>query len=74
MQRVIYCPGPNRWVSIRAYVKAVKTAKAHPDAQFKEGITCWWPCTGREVMQQFRRGLRDRINQAVPYYQRGVTQ
>ena len=69
--RSIYCPGPDRWVSIKIYVRAVKMAKANPEQVFEAGISSWWPTKGREVMQQFRRGLHDRINQAVPYAQRG---
>jgi len=70
--RAIYLPAINRRVSIGAYVKAIKLAKANPDAKFKHGLTCWWPCTGREIKVQFRRGIHDRINQAIPYAQRGL--
>lgn len=72
-KRVIYVPGADRWVSIGNYVKAVKQAKANPDAEFKHGLTCWWPCTGREIVKQFRRGVHDRINQGIPYSLRGIT-
>ena len=41
MTRCIYIPGVERWVSLGAYMRAVKTAKANPDEQFKQGITCW---------------------------------
>ena len=46
-------------------------AKANPDMTFKTGFTTWWPTTGAEVMDQFREGMMDRINQAIPYIERG---
>ena len=72
MQRVIYVPGYSRWVTVGQYVQAVKMAKSHPDSEFKAGLTCWWPCTGREIMRQFRQGMYDRINEGVPYTKRGL--
>lgn len=67
VQRRIYCPGPERWVSLGRYVQAVRRAKTHLDSEFKQGITCWWPCTGRDILAQFHEGMMDRINQAIPY-------
>ena len=49
----------------------VRLAKAFPTAVFKTGLTTWWPTTGAEIMKQFREGMTDRINQAIPYSQRG---
>ena len=57
-------------VPLAAYLRAVKLAKANPDVQFREGLTCWWPCTGADIVRQFRQGMHDRINQAIPYSQR----
>lgn len=71
--RTIYVPGPDKRVSLRAYVKAIKLAKANPDAEFKQGLACWWPCTGLEIMQQFYEGVQDRINQGMSYLCRGRT-
>lgn len=71
-RRMIYCPGPERWVTIGQYVRAVKMAKANPDREFSQGLTCWWPVTGREVVRQFFQGLQDRINDARSYSQRGA--
>lgn len=73
MQRAIYCPGVGRWVPLAVYLRAVRLAKAHPDAVFSTGITSWWPTTGREILDQFRQGVNARINQRVPYHERGVT-
>jgi hypothetical protein len=46
-------------------------AKANPEMTFKTGFMTWWPTTGAEVMDQFREGMMDRINQAIPYIKRG---
>ena len=71
MTRTISLPAINRTVTLGQFVEAVKMAKANPDREFKQGFDCWWSCTGKEVMAQFRRGMNDRINQAVPYMERG---
>jgi len=69
--RTIYLPAIDRRVSLSAYVSAVRRAKADPSSVFSHGLTCWWPCTGEEILRQFHEGLQDRINQAVPYSRRG---
>ncbi len=68
--RTIYLPALDRNVSLKQYIAAVKLAKANPTARFKHGFTCWWSCTGKDVMRQFFEGVQDRINQAVPYVDR----
>ena len=70
--RTITLPAVNMTVSLGAYVKAIKTARDNPDMEFKHGLTTWWPTKGREVMEQFRHGMMDRINQGIPYSQRGI--
>ena len=72
--KTIYIPAIDQWISLKAYLVAVRMAKANPDVEFKTGLTTWWPTRGSEIMQQFRRGMTDRINQAIPYNQRGVSQ
>lgn len=72
MKRYISLPAINKSVPLRAYVAAIKTAKANPTMEFKTGLTCWWPCTGAEVMRQFYEGMTDRINQGVSYSERGA--
>lgn len=64
--RTINLPSIGKRVSIGAYVRAVRMAKQNPDAEFKHGLTCWWPCTGKDILQQFFDGVQDRINQAIP--------
>jgi hypothetical protein len=70
--RVIHLPAIEKVVPIGAYVQAIKTARAHPERTFSTGLTTWWPTTGAEIMDQFRQGMMQRINEAVPYLQRGV--
>ena len=72
MIRTVNLPAIGKSVTLAAYVAAIRSAKANPDMTFKHGLTAWWPCTGREIMQQFRAGMHDRINQRVPYRLRGV--
>ena len=65
MIRVITLANGRR-VTIGQYVKAIKLAKANPDATFKHGLTGWWPVTGREVLAQFRQMVQDLINRHRP--------
>ena len=69
--RTITLPAVHKRVTLGQYVKAVKLAKAHPDVEFKHGLTCWYPCTGKEIVKQFLAGVNDRITQAIPYLERG---
>lgn len=73
MIRVIHLPATGRQVTLGQYVRAIKTAKANPDCTFKHGLTCWYPCTGSDIVRQFRSGLHDRINQAIPATRRGIS-
>ena len=41
--RMIYLPALERRVSMAQYVRAIKTAKAHPDNEFKYGLK--WECS-----------------------------
>ena len=61
-----------RVVTLGQYVAAVKMAKANPDTEFRQGLSSEWPCTGAEVVRQFREGMVDRLNQAVPRIDRGL--
>jgi len=58
-------------ISIPAYIQGIKLAKSNLDREFKQGLTCWFPCTGQDIVNQFRAGLNDRINQSISYIQRG---
>jgi hypothetical protein len=71
MTRTIRLPAIDRTVTLVSYINLVRLAKGYPTAVFKTGLTTWWPTTGAEIMQQFRQGMTDRINQAIPYSQRG---
>jgi len=72
MKRFITIPVIDRRVTIGQYISAIKTAKANPEAEFKHGLTCWWPCTGTDIMKQFMEGINDRINQNISYSKRGL--
>ncbi|HEU4341470.1 MAG TPA: hypothetical protein VFU31_07860 [Candidatus Binatia bacterium] len=58
-------------VSLGVYVRAIKTAKANPDQEFKRGLTTWRPTTGQDILRQFHDGMNARINEAIPYVSRG---
>ena len=73
MIRMIHLPAINKRFTLKAYVAAIMTAKANPSRLFKHGLTCWWSCDGAEIMEQFRAGMHERINQAIPYAERGLT-
>jgi hypothetical protein len=70
--RTIFLPALDMTVGLGAYLQAIRTAKANPGVEFKHGLTAWWPCTGSEIMRQFREGMHDRINQNISYIQRGT--
>lgn len=69
MVRVITL-GDGRQTSLGNYVRGVRYAIDHPDTFFPRGL-CGWGATGAEIRRQFRSGVHDRINQAVPYVNRG---
>ena len=69
--RTVYLPALRRHVTLSAYLRAVRLVKANPDTTFETGFTTWWPTTGAEIMDQFRAGMMDRINHAIPYIDRG---
>jgi hypothetical protein len=48
--RTIRLPAIDRTVSLTAYIKAFKLAKANPEATFKTGLTTWWPTIGGEII------------------------
>lgn len=70
--RTIYLPAIERHVTLRQYIDAVKLAKSNPNTEFKHGLTCWYSCKGKDIVRQFLSGIEDRINQGIPYSQRGV--
>ena len=70
-KRVIYLPAVDKRVPLGTYLTGIKAAIANPDAEFSHGLTCWSSCTGAEIRKQFRRGIHNRINQSIPYIQRG---
>lgn len=71
MQRCVTVAS-GRVVTLGQYVAAVQLAKREPDAMFKSGLSSEWPTSGAEVVRQFREGMVDRLNQAVPRDRRGL--
>lgn len=63
--------GDGRRVTLASYVAVVRAAKARPEATFPRTLCDWWPDTGAVIVRQFREGMHDRINQAIPYSTRG---
>jgi hypothetical protein len=63
-----------RAIPLGIYIKGIKKAISLPDTTFPHGLTCWWSTTGKEIREQFLESIHDRINQGIPYFQRGVTQ
>lgn len=72
MIRYIALPAVAKRITVGNYVKLIKHAKAHPTLEYPHGLTTWWPTTGAEIVQQFGRGVMERITAAVPYTQRGM--
>jgi len=70
--RTIYISAVDKHVSLGNYVRAIKKAKANPNAQFEHGLTTWASCYGYEIVRQYMRGMMDRINQGVSYAKRGA--
>jgi hypothetical protein len=70
-KRFVDLPAINKKVPLGAYIKAVRAAKENPDRTFNTGLTTWWPTKGSEIVEQFRQGMTDRINEAIPYSERG---
>lgn len=62
----IYIPAIDRIVTVSAYVAAIRKAKANPDARFPHGLTCWWSCTGADIVAQFRVERNRRITAGRP--------
>ena len=54
--------GTGQQIGLGQYVAAIKLAKANRDHIFEPGLASAWPATGAEIVQEFRRGVQDRIN------------
>lgn len=53
----------NRSVPADQYLAGLRRAKREPAAIFKTGLSTWWPATGAEIMDSYRRDLHTRINE-----------
>ena len=70
-KHTIYLPAVEKTVTVGQYVRAVRVAKANPTAEFKHGLTTFYPCTGAEIMRQFREGCHDRQRQRMDFVRKG---
>ncbi|TET21429.1 MAG: hypothetical protein E3J71_09480 [Candidatus Stahlbacteria bacterium] len=73
MKRMIYIPGIDRWVTLGQYVKAIKKVKSMPlDTIWPHSLEDWTSARGSDILREFMKGIMDRINQGIPYSQRGI--
>lgn len=52
-----------RSIPATTYLAGIRLAKANPDRLFKQTLWGWWPGTGSEIVEQYRRDLHKRINE-----------
>jgi hypothetical protein len=77
MQRVITLSAHgHRTVSLSSYTQSWQRVKSlvssgQSSTIFSQSLTRWWSCTARDILDEFREGMQDRINQAIPYILRG---
>ena len=62
----ISLPALQRSVSIPAYIKAVRLAKAHPHHCFATTFEDWSGGDGKTIVAEFLRGVHNRINTKTP--------
>jgi hypothetical protein len=73
-KRMIYCPGPDRWITIGQYVAIIRKVKSLPlETEYPQTFCSWAGGNGHKILREFWEGIQDRINQAVPYKYRGMT-
>ena len=53
----------DRSIPATTYLAGIRLAKANPDRLFKQTLWGWWPGTGSEIVEQYRRDLHKRINE-----------
>lgn len=64
---LITLPATGKAMSIAHYARAIRVAREHPGEEFKHGLTTWYPCTGAQIMRQFRDGCRERMQRRMAY-------
>lgn len=70
--RTVFIEAIGKRVSLGAYVKAVKRAKANPTTEFPHTLNCWWPGTGADIRREFIAAMQHRITDGVSYSARGL--
>ncbi len=71
LRHVIFCPGPGKYLTLAQYCTVVRAAKEHPAQEYPTTFCSWAGGTGADIVQEFRKGLADRINAHLPWYGRG---
>ena len=66
--KLIYCPGPDKWLTVGQYVSIIKKVKSLPlDTQYPQTFCSWAGGTGHDILREFLEGINDRINRNSPY-------
>lgn len=66
--KLIYCPGPDKWLTVGQYVSVIKKVKSLPlDTRYPQTLCSWASGTGEDILREFRQGIHDRINRNTPY-------
>lgn len=63
--------GDGRRVTLASYLATIRAAKANPEARFARGLRDRWPCTGAEILADWRAAAADRVNRHRPHYGHG---
>ena len=67
-KRLIYCPGPDKWLTIGQYLSVIRKVKSMPlDTHYPQTFCSWAGGTGHKIMREFMDGIQDRINRNIPY-------
>jgi len=61
-----------RPIPLSTYLAGIRLAISNPDTLFKSGLRNCGPELGKDIRRDFLRGVHNRINQGVPYIERGV--
>ena len=74
--KYVYLSATGKRITLRAYVeswkRAKRIAKDNPKAEVVHGLNGWWPITVTELLREYRQAMHDRINQGIPYCERGL--
>ena len=57
--------GNGNQIPIPDYVRGIKTAIENLGTTFDHGLTGWWPCSGREIRNQFFEMVQNHCNRGL---------